>query len=237
MSETSDVAVTIDLDNLVGLDTREGMNALTDFGDAAVLLPLSVVILLWMIVHHGRGVSASWVIAVSLCVGATTLLKIYLYACPPQPNLVSPSGHTSLSVLIYGAIALVIATEQRRWSRAVIFFSGTGLIVAIVGSRLWLNAHTAPEVVIGIVIGVATLTLFADRYGRSRTEGVSLSPFILRQALSLGAHVRKGEKGTTVVYADRFVPYRERTPPKPATNRKRFRSSSASPAELRFQLS
>jgi antirestriction protein ArdC len=32
-----------------------------------------------------------------------------------------------------------------------------------------------------------------------------------RQALSLGAHVRKGEKGTTVVYADRFVPYRERT--------------------------
>jgi antirestriction protein ArdC len=32
-----------------------------------------------------------------------------------------------------------------------------------------------------------------------------------RQALKLGAHVRKGAKGTTVVYADRFVPYRERT--------------------------
>jgi len=32
-----------------------------------------------------------------------------------------------------------------------------------------------------------------------------------RQALKIGAHVRKGEKGTTVVYADRFVPYRERT--------------------------
>jgi antirestriction protein ArdC len=32
-----------------------------------------------------------------------------------------------------------------------------------------------------------------------------------RQALKIGAHVRKGAKGTTVVYADRFVPYRERT--------------------------
>ena len=32
-----------------------------------------------------------------------------------------------------------------------------------------------------------------------------------RQTLKLGAHVRKGEKGTTVVYADRFIPYRERT--------------------------
>jgi antirestriction protein ArdC len=32
-----------------------------------------------------------------------------------------------------------------------------------------------------------------------------------RQALKLGGHVRKGEKGTTAVYADRFIPYRERT--------------------------
>jgi antirestriction protein ArdC len=32
-----------------------------------------------------------------------------------------------------------------------------------------------------------------------------------RQALKIGAHVRKGEQGTTVVYADRFIPYRERT--------------------------
>jgi antirestriction protein ArdC len=31
-----------------------------------------------------------------------------------------------------------------------------------------------------------------------------------RQALSLGAHVRKGERGTTVVYADRFVPSDEK---------------------------
>ena len=31
-----------------------------------------------------------------------------------------------------------------------------------------------------------------------------------RQALGLGAHVRKGEHGTTVAYADRFVPDDER---------------------------
>ena len=31
-----------------------------------------------------------------------------------------------------------------------------------------------------------------------------------RQALSLGGHVRKGERGTTVVYADRFIPAEER---------------------------
>jgi len=31
-----------------------------------------------------------------------------------------------------------------------------------------------------------------------------------RQALSLGGHVRKGERGTTVVYADRFIPTDEK---------------------------
>jgi antirestriction protein ArdC len=31
-----------------------------------------------------------------------------------------------------------------------------------------------------------------------------------RQALGLGGHVQKGEKGTTVVYADRFIPDGER---------------------------
>src|SRR6201996_148142 len=31
-----------------------------------------------------------------------------------------------------------------------------------------------------------------------------------RQALSLGGHVRMGERGTTVVYADRFVPSNEK---------------------------
>ena len=31
-----------------------------------------------------------------------------------------------------------------------------------------------------------------------------------RQALGLGGHVRKGERGTTVVFADRFIPDRER---------------------------
>ena len=31
-----------------------------------------------------------------------------------------------------------------------------------------------------------------------------------RQALKLGGHVKKGAKGVTAVYADRFIPYRER---------------------------
>jgi membrane-associated phospholipid phosphatase len=155
------------------------MRTLTDFGDAAVLLPLSVVILMWLLSDDARRVVGSWVIAVGLCVATTALLKIYLYACPLAPDFVSPSGHSSLSVLIYGAIALVIAAQHTGWLRAVILATGVSLIVAITVSRLWLNAHSAPEVAVGVAIGTATLALFAAHYLRSRTEGKWLRPLIL----------------------------------------------------------
>jgi membrane-associated phospholipid phosphatase len=117
--------------------------------------------------------------AVGLCIAATALLKIYLYACPPRPDLVSPSGHTSLSVLIYATIALIIAAEQRGWLRAAIPVGCGGLILAIAGSRLWLNAHSALEVGVGIIIGLITLAFFAGIYRRSLPTGISLRAFIL----------------------------------------------------------
>lgn len=46
-----------------------------------------------------------------------------------------------------------------------------------------------------------------------------------RQALSLGAHVRKGEKGTTVVYADSFIPKDER---------RRARETGDDPSAIHF---
>jgi antirestriction protein ArdC len=54
-----------------------------------------------------------------------------------------------------------------------------------------------------------------------------------RQALGLGGHVRKGERGTTVVYADRFTPEDERRrAAETGRSRARFRSSNASPSSI-----
>ena len=46
-----------------------------------------------------------------------------------------------------------------------------------------------------------------------------------RQALALGGHVRKGERGTTVVYADRFVP---------AEEKRRARETGEDAQDIRF---
>jgi hypothetical protein len=50
-------------------------------------------------------------LVVEFCLGVTALLKVSFYGCPPTPDLHSPSGHTSLSALVYGAMALVTASE------------------------------------------------------------------------------------------------------------------------------
>ena len=46
-----------------------------------------------------------------------------------------------------------------------------------------------------------------------------------RQALGLGGHVRKGERGTTIVFADRFIPDAER---------ERARARGDEPSAIRF---
>jgi formate hydrogenlyase subunit 3/multisubunit Na+/H+ antiporter MnhD subunit len=73
------------------------LTGLTDFGDLAVIIPLIVMTLAWLLcARTARGV-AWWAIAVLGCMGLTAIAKIFAYACSPAPDLQSPSGHASLS--------------------------------------------------------------------------------------------------------------------------------------------
>ena len=54
-----------------------------------------------------------------------------------------------------------------------------------------------------LTLGVNILILWSAVAERGFTTQHWLT---FRQALKIGAHVKKGEKGTTVVFADRFIP-------------------------------
>jgi membrane-associated phospholipid phosphatase len=161
------------------------MRVLTDFGDLALLLPLSGVICAWLLSHHPRRVAGSWVVALGSCIVITALLKIYLYAYPRAPDFISPSGHSSLSVLNYGAISLVIAAERKGWLRALSIATAVAFVAAIAGSRLWLSTHSVPEIALGLLIGTATLTLFANQYLRFRKQGTQLRLFVLSVIIAI----------------------------------------------------
>ena len=113
---------------------RAKLVALTGFGDTAVLMPLAAVMLLWLLVMRSPRGAVWWAITVAFCVGMTALLKVSFYGCPPTPDLHSPSGHTSLSTLVYGAMALVTANETGGLRRIMAISGGIGFILAIAAS-------------------------------------------------------------------------------------------------------
>jgi membrane-associated phospholipid phosphatase len=159
------------------------MKTLTDFGDLAVLLPLAAAMLVWLLLVRQAKSAIWWIVAVALCVGVTAALKIYFSACPLSAELQSPSGHTSLSTLVYGGIALVAAPELGAWRRYGVAAAGTAFILAIAASRVILEAHTPLETITGLPIGGIALALFGSGYLRGKATNVSLLPLLLASLL------------------------------------------------------
>jgi membrane-associated phospholipid phosphatase len=149
-------------------DMTAWLTALTDFGDLALLIPLSAAILIWLVRNSSRA-APRWIFALSLCIGLTALLKIAFHACPAAYNIYSPSGHTSLSTLVYGALTLVSATAWPGLHRVLVIAGGAGLILAIGVSRLLLDAHSVAEVGLGLVIGAVSLAMFSRQYLQAPT--------------------------------------------------------------------
>jgi len=159
--------------------------ALTNFGDLAVLLPITVVVFIWLYYLPSRRDAAWWIFGAVLCMGGTALLKVLFVMCPPVAELHSPSGHTSLSTFVYGALfMLMAATAAGRWRYAAI---GAGsLVVLLIGlSRIALQDHTWLETGIGLAIGSGALGVFASRYLASQRQQVRLRPLFLSVAVLL----------------------------------------------------
>jgi membrane-associated phospholipid phosphatase len=161
------------------------LTAVTNFGDLAVLLPVAAIILLWLLAVRVSRAALWWGVALALCIGGIAVLKVYFDACPPLANLRSPSGHTGLSTLVYGAVTLIVAIEGTRWHRVLIFGAGAALMLGIAVSRVLLGAHSALEAGVGLVIGCLTLAVFARAYLAHRAADISLRPLVVSVALLL----------------------------------------------------
>lgn len=155
----------------------------TNFGDLAVLLPLAAVVALWLGAIRQPILLVWWLGAVAFCAGTTAVLKIYFFVCPPLTDLHSPSGHTSFSTLVYGTITLALATELSGWRRAAIASGGAVFVIGIGVSRVLVNAHSIPEVLLGWLIGSATLSAFAHRFLRHPRSGHRLNLLIAGSVL------------------------------------------------------
>ena len=82
---------------------------ITNLGDSSVVLPLGA--LLTAMLWRYESVRAAWLMlrALVLCVAGLSALKLAFISCGHawHAQLESPSGHTGLSILVYGALAAV----------------------------------------------------------------------------------------------------------------------------------
>ena len=132
----------------------------TDFGDTAVTTPLAVLMVGFLLAVRQPHLAIGWGLAAVGCAGAIAALKLVLFACghvPGSGGLASPSGHTALSVTVYGGFAAVIGTALARPARGVLIVGTAMLTIGIAASRVILCCHSLIEVAVGLVVGAAAL--------------------------------------------------------------------------------
>jgi membrane-associated phospholipid phosphatase len=185
-----------------GRTMHGGIKILTDFGDPAVLLPLSLVFFIWLLLTRRLATAIIWLLIVAGCNAVIAILKVYFLACPAGAALHSPSGHTCFSILVYGSLTIALALAvKRRWMRKSIIVLGTVFVAAIAVSRLLLGNHSPMEIVIGAAIGGVGLAVFTAVYRR----GANRRGPVLQLALAVVvvAFIFHGEQ----VKAEAFLRY------------------------------
>ena len=166
----------------------------TDFGDSAVTIPLALLVLVFLLFAGRTRIALGWAAAIGGCAATIGVLKLVFGACGPAigtPDIASPSGHTAISTVVYGALTLLIATRLSNPQRYIVSAATAVGIVGIGLSRLVLHDHTLPEIAIGLLVGAAALAPFRVWLGHA-----AVPPLPLKWLLLFGAMVIAVMHGT-----------------------------------------
>ncbi len=140
-------------------------------------MPIAAAVLIWLAIWGDRRNALVWLGALVLCGGVTAALKVYFKACPVSGlDLDSPSGHTSMSLFVYGGVTLITAAQYRQWPRQTVLAVGALLILVIALSRAVLEYHSTTEVIVGLAIGTGALALFWLPYRHHRPAAMPAWP-------------------------------------------------------------
>jgi hypothetical protein len=143
--------------------------AITDLGESTVLLPTAVTAGACLWVGAQKRLAVLSMLALGGCCATMLILKLCFIACGqtvvPELSIHSPSGHSALSALFYGAVALLLnrLIPAERRPGALIPALGIGLAAAIGYSRIVISVHSPQEVALGLMVGYSWLALYAWR--------------------------------------------------------------------------
>jgi membrane-associated phospholipid phosphatase len=161
------------------------MRFLTDFADEAVVLPVAAVVLVALLALGWRRGALAWGFGVAGVLGVMLVLKLVTFACGwrvPWTDLSSPSGHTAAAAVVYGGLLALLV--RRDLGGTIIAALAGGAFALVFGlTRLALQVHTVPDVVVGAAIGVTGAVLLrhaaGDRPARLSSPRLAIAAFFV----------------------------------------------------------
>lgn len=150
------------------------MKALTFLGSAQFVLALTTLVIILLVALRHMVSALLFAGSVVGGFGLESTLKIVFGRARPDrwPALVTentysfPSGHATMSTVLFGGIVAVVFHLSRR--RATLRAIRTGtlvvclfLVVGVAVSRIYLGAHWASDTAAGVMVGLFWVTLYA----------------------------------------------------------------------------
>jgi membrane-associated phospholipid phosphatase len=146
---------------------------ITDFGDTAVTVPLAIMVTGFLFAAKQPRLAIGWALVILLCAGVTGAVKLAFTVCGyplAGSGLTSPSGHTAMSVAVYGGLAAIVGNGLKAPARAALVAAAAIFTSGIALSRTIIGYHTPIEVAIGLVVGIAALGAMIGVLARYRPE-------------------------------------------------------------------
>jgi membrane protein DedA with SNARE-associated domain/membrane-associated phospholipid phosphatase len=167
------------------------MVVITEMGDSAVLAPLFVALLIWLGWKRRWMAAAHWLGATLFALALTQTIQWAFQTLRPghggevMDAFSFPSGPSTLSVVIYGFLAVLITRESRLSLRWLIYMLFALLIGAIAFSRIYLGIQLFSDVSGGLALGLIWVALLGIAYRRHPAATLPLGGLLTLTALTV----------------------------------------------------
>lgn len=188
------------------------MMVITMMGDTLVMLALALAMMGWLIWRKAyRAAYAAGFVIVAAKLFELSLKAGIQRSRPAELSYAGtdlfsfPSGHATMSAVIFGILAVLVSHSMGRWGRAVVYATCAVVVVMIAYSRVYLGAHWLSDVLAGLLFGTVMMAAFGvaiEAIPPRRIKPVGLFATALSVFVLAGAvHVATGWARATDVYA------------------------------------
>lgn len=179
--------------------------AISNFGDAALTLPVALTCAIWLRLSDKR-LAVRWVKLLAAGMALVGITKILYAGCGVEISAIGfrvISGHTTLSTSVWTvAIALLWRAAGGNARAGALLGLLIGLLTAF--ARVFDYAHTVPEVIAGWLLGAAMGALFVHPLARSKVK--LFRPFAAATGLLFVTTVAYGHHAPIQAMIDRYSP-------------------------------